>query len=684
MKRNILIASVLLLAVGTTEISAQNFLKKLGNAVKNEVKKELKKEVDKAIDKASQPKTSKSKSAKPNDNKENSFSVLEKRAKISTIPVMFEYGPLSGELNGHKWVDMGLPSGTRWAVTNIDAASAEQPGKFYSWGETTTKSSYSEGNTRTYNKSYDGDVSGDKTLDVATLKWGKGWRMPTEEEYRELLNYTHSTFKELNGRYGREYTNFENDNTLFLPAAGSMEGSKLSNPNGCGSYWSASPCTNNDGTNTGAHGLIYNAPYEYMTTMSRYYGMSVRAVTDYDVKIEIPFDGETDGHKWVDLGLPSGTRWATCNLGTDEVDQSGDHYRWGATKSFFKSDVYAKRDVQKDISSDDDYDAATASWGPCWYIPSAADFVELIENCTWEWTNIGRSKGLKVTSKINGKYIFLPAAGICQHGAKEFKFCDDINDKLCYWTSTNMEGWQNVDDAYYFTAFKEDAYISSKIRYQYGFSIRPVTHPMTQIAAKPTNPQISDSDGIVPAKASGTLDNVPSSGNVGGHEWVDLGLPSGVKWASCNLGALSANEFGDTFEWAEITPIKDKSSKKNAVRGKWMSGIAGSSTYDAATAIWGGAWRMPTKTNFKELIENCTWEVISFGSARGLKATSKINGNYIFLPLDTTEGLARYWASTPSRSEHNNVSDALLINEDILGLRTPDRSEPSFIRPILK
>ena len=676
--RKLLLAFVLFFAVGATDVSAQSFLKKL--------EKTVKKEVTKAIDKAknSQSKSAKDKNSQVKNDIENSFYVLEKRAKVTTIPTFIEYGPTSGELNGHKWVDMGLPSGTRWAVTNVDAASAEQPGKFYSWGETTTKSSYAEGNTKTYNKSYEGDVSGDKTMDVATLKWGKGWRMPTEEEYRELLNYTHSTFKQLNGRYGREYTNSVNDNTLFLPAAGSMEGSKLTNPNGCGSYWSASPFTNNDGNNTGAHCLIYNAPYEYMSIISRYYGMSVRAVTDYDVKIEIPFDGETDGHKWVDLGLPSGTKWATCNLGTDEVDQYGNHYRWGATETVYKSDVYAKSDVQKDISGDDDYDAATASWGPCWYIPSAADFVELIENCTWEWTNIGRSKGLKVTSKFNGKYIFLPAAGQCKYSSSELGFPDDVNKQLNYWTSTNMEGWQNVDYAYCFTAFNEDAYISSKIRYQYGYSIRPVTHPMTQIAAKPTYTPISDSDGIVPTKAGGSIDNVHASGNIDGHEWVDLGLPSGVKWASCNLGASSPDGMGDTFEWAEVTPVKDKSSKKNAVRGKWMSGIAGSTTYDAAAAIWGGQWRMPTKTNFKELVENCTLEIVSFGSAKGCKVTSKINGNYIFLPFEASEGLARYWASTPSRSEHNNVSDALFLNEEIVGLRAPDRCEPSFIRPIIK
>ena len=481
MKRKIFIVLVLFFALGTTDMSAQSLLKKLEGAVKKEIKKEVGKAVDKAVQsKSSQSKTAKSKpsqsqTSESQTSKEDSFYVLEKRAKISTIPAMIEYGPLSGELNGHKWVDMGLPSGTRWAVTNIDAASAEQPGKFYSWGETATKSSYAEGNSKTYNKSYEGDVSGDKIMDVATLKWGKGWRMPTEEEYRELLNYTHSSFKELNGRYGREYSNLVNDNTIFLPAAGSMEGSKLTNPNGCGSYWSSTPYTNTDGTNTGAYALIYNAPYEYMSTLSRYYGMSVRAVADYDVNIELPYDGETDGHKWVDLGLPSGTKWATSNLGTDEVDQSGDHYRWGATESYLKSEAYAKSDVQKDIRSDEDYDAATANWGPCWYIPSAADFVELIDNCTWEWTSVGRIKGVKVTSKINGKYIFLPAAGICKYSSKDYGFCDDINKALCYWTSTNMEGWQNADNAYYFTAFKEDASIKSQIRYQYGYSIRPIT-----------------------------------------------------------------------------------------------------------------------------------------------------------------------------------------------------------------
>ena len=395
------------------------------------------------------------------------YEKISKRASVATIETMVGYGPNSGNLNGHQWVDLGLPSGTRWATCNVDATSPEQSGKHYSWGEVATKSSYLPGTTKTYNVKMN-DISGNKTYDVATLKWGKGWRMPTEREMTELLRYCDDRYVQKGGRYGREFTSVINGKSIFLPATGSKNGSKLSEANGCGLYWASTPSSDN-----GAHMYTFGAALGYVTTGDRAVGMAIRAVCDYDVNTDIPFDGETDGHKWVDLGLPSGIKWATCNVGSDAVDQDGIHFKWGSLEKYGSNSTYAKSDVQNDISGDVRYDAARAQWGGSWCMPSAFDFVELIENCTFEWTSIGRRKGVKVTSKINGKYIFLPASGKCNYNDSD-GLASDINKALAYWTSTPMRGWQNVDDAYYFTATSTDVFIVSKIRYQQGWCIRPV------------------------------------------------------------------------------------------------------------------------------------------------------------------------------------------------------------------
>lgn len=484
MKKVMFIALALFLAAGTADVSAQNLLKKLEKTVKKEVENRVQKEAKKIIGKDKEeavgeqqkqatakpalPKIAKSKSESSGD----VFSVASKRVSASSLATMVEYGPTTGKLNGHEWVDLGLPSGTRWATCNVDAAAPEQPGKHYSWGETATKASYAAENTKTYSKAMN-DIAGNQTYDIATQKWGKGWRMPTEEELRELLKYCNDKYVQKGGRWGREFTSVINNKSIFLPATGSKEGTKLEEANGCGLYWTSTPYTDNK--NSGAHMYTFGAALGEPSIAERYSGFAIRPVTDYDVKTDIPSDGETNGHKWVDLGLPSGLKWATCNVGADAVDQDGGYYRWGAITTYYEGEKYAKDDIQKDITGDASYDAATVHWGSAWFMPTVQDFAELMENCTWEWTNIGRRKGLKVTSKLNGKYIFLPASGEMNYNCDASHLSQDVNKELYYWTSSHMPGWQNASDAYLIIALKENVYFGSKGRKSYGFCIRPVT-----------------------------------------------------------------------------------------------------------------------------------------------------------------------------------------------------------------
>ena len=398
------------------------------------------------------------------------FSIASKQVKVTTIATMVEYGPTTGTLNGHDWVDLGLPSGTRWATCNVDATTPEKPGKHYSWGETVAKSQYVAGNTKTYNKKMD-DIAGNATYDVATQKWGKGWRMPTEMELRELLNYCHDRYVQKGGRWGREFTSIKNKKSIFLPATGSRDGAKLEEANECGLYWTSTPYTDN--FNNGAHMYTFGAALGEPSIGERYTGFAVRPVADYDVNTDIPSDGQTNGHKWVDLGLPSGLKWATCNVGSDAIDQDGGYYRWGATTTYYDGKKYAKDDVQRDITGDAHYDAAAAHWGGGWHMPTVQDFAELMEHCTWQWTNIGRRKGLKVTSKHNGKYIFLPASGAMDYTCDASRLPDDVNKRLNYWTSSDLPG-QNTSEAYYLSALEEMVYFSTKVRWSYGYCIRPV------------------------------------------------------------------------------------------------------------------------------------------------------------------------------------------------------------------
>ncbi len=124
--------------------------------------------------------------------------------------------------------------------------------------------------------------------------------------------------------------------------------------------------------------------------------------------------GSHNGYEWVDLGLS--VKWATKNVGASSPSDYGDYYAWGetSTKSSYTDDTSKTLDKSMgNIGGNSSYDVARYRWGGSWRLPTKAECQELVDKCTWTWTNQGGHNGYKVTSKINGKSIFLPAAGWC-------------------------------------------------------------------------------------------------------------------------------------------------------------------------------------------------------------------------------------------------------------------------------
>ena len=155
-------------------------------------------------------------------------------------------------------VDLGLPSGLRWASCNVGATAAEGYGDYYAWGETAPKTDYSWATYKHANgaenkltkyctdTSYgDNCFTDDKTTlepedDAATVNWGEEWRMPTDAEWTELREQCTWTWTTLNGVYGCQVTSKTNSNSIFLPAAGYRYGTDLNNVGSYGDYWSSS------------------------------------------------------------------------------------------------------------------------------------------------------------------------------------------------------------------------------------------------------------------------------------------------------------------------------------------------------------------------------------------------------------------------------------------------------------
>ena len=157
----------------------------------------------------------------------------------------------------HAFVDLGLPSGTLWATCNLGADSPEDFGDYYSWGETEPKERY-DWKLYKYSKFVEGDYLMTKYCtnadcgyngfvdsltvlepidDAATANWGADWRMPTREEWSELLSSTTNMVTERNGVSGRLLTG-ANGNSLFLPNTGFYLDDEVICPN-LGIYWSS-------------------------------------------------------------------------------------------------------------------------------------------------------------------------------------------------------------------------------------------------------------------------------------------------------------------------------------------------------------------------------------------------------------------------------------------------------------
>ncbi len=200
-----------------------------------------------------------------------------------------------GVHNPDDYVDLGLPSGTLWATCNVGASSPEGYGDYFAWGETSTKTSYNwsdyEWCNGDYNKltkycnnsSYGNDgFTDDKTEldpedDAAYVNWGSAWRMPSQEQFAELINssYTTTEWTTQNGVNGRLITSKSNGNSIFLPAAGWRGNSSLYNAGSNGYYCSRTLYS--DGPN-GAWGLDFDSSYIYTGNDYRCYGQSVRPV----------------------------------------------------------------------------------------------------------------------------------------------------------------------------------------------------------------------------------------------------------------------------------------------------------------------------------------------------------------------------------------------------------------------
>ena len=491
----------------------------------------------------------------------------------------------------------------------------------------------------------------------------------------------------------------------------------------------------------------------------------------------------------VDLGLS--VKWANMNVGAISPEDYGDYFAWGETepkkeysllnykfklgtdyKSLFSKYVtnscYGTVDNKTVLDPEDD--AAHVNWGGSWRMPTDEECDELINNCTWTWTTENGVKGGKLTGP-NGKSIFLPAAG--------YRYDADLvraGSDGYYWSSSLDT--DDPDCAWFVYFYSGNVFRRSYYRW-YGLSVRPVYGefiPVASISLDKTSLELNagdkqqltatvspsnatakdvhwessdesiakvDQDGLVTAVAPGTA-TITAYGSSGvsasctvtvkeGAQAVDLGLPSGLKWASCNVGATRPEEFGDYFAWGETEPYYQDGYAYSASAlwkpGKeygyyWMSyrwcyggydslnkyndsyssgtTVDGLTTLtdddDPARAVMGDGWRTPTRADWEELLNpsKCIWTCTAIKGVPGYTVTSYTTGNYIFLPAagyrleenisntDDDGTIGYYWSSTRSADPWQACSLFFVDEKDGGGifLHDNDRCKGYSVRPV--
>lgn len=343
--------------------------------------------------------------------------------------------------------------------------------------------------------------------------------------------------------------------------------------------------------------------------------------------------GSTDNVEYVDLGLPSGNLWAACNLGASAPEQYGDYYAWGEVEpkqeytrlnhKWYKEGApslgYTKYNNEDGkLTLEDEDDAVIQKLGNGWRTPTLADFRELTNQklTTIKKTTLNGVAGYQITSKKNKKSIFIPCAGFKQDKPQTREISSSEEVAIC------MTNLRRIDDKVFNAwtfAFQDDRIARYGKRRPDGISVRPVKGP-----------------------------GMPVPNNC-----VDLGLASGILWGKYNMGTTDPTKPGDYYAWGETetkkkyaenykfygkSSIKDGVIKYNRRDGKMVLELED----DAANVVLGVGYRIPTKEDWKELLDECTWEAETFTAPIEWDPSQKKfiklwkvtgpNGNSIILP----------------------------------------------------
>lgn len=398
-----------------------------------------------------------------------------------------------------------------WGFAN---SQFEVLGDLFSYGEKEDLFCWSSDGRSNYGRS---TQTASSYFDGLFLDWGTAidnnstWRTLSSDEWKYVLGTSSERLGKyknwvcVNGVYGlviapdeycgtiedtydeEAWATAERDGLVFLPISGYRYGGTQIGLTDYGYYWSSTSTSQYD---QWADVLSINSSDYGVGKTYRRYACCVRLVSDCGDASITPAPTLKNGYEYVDLGLPSGLKWATMNLGASSPKEIGDKYAWGETSS--KDDYTWNNYKYGGYDPDDnDYtlmykycvnsnagnvdgktvleqadDAAYVNWGEGWRMPRDNEWNELITNCTWIWTKINSVNGYLIVGP-NGKRIFIPMTDDLY----------DSNKRGVYWSSSlETGGWDDSARTLHFTNSWYTISTAESYNRCYGYSIRPVTN----------------------------------------------------------------------------------------------------------------------------------------------------------------------------------------------------------------
>ena len=525
----------------------------------------------------------------------------------SGAPKILNLGSVQDWLNNPLPVAVDLGLSVKWARTNLGATVPEEYGDYFAWGETSTKESYTwsdyafgASKNGTFFKyvidaglgAIDHKTVLDPGDDAAHAILGGDWRIPTKEEVEELMTKCQWSWTTRNGVSGYRVTSNVagySGVSIFLPANGMFGGASKSDVGTVGNYWSSSISPE---ASYHAISPYFSQSYIKSGNCYRYFGLGIRPVEGAVVPV-----ASIDMPATLDLIVG---RTATLSATISPGNATYKGLTWSSSDESVATvdatgKVTAVATGQATITA---YSADAATTAAC-----KVTVYQLAQSITLDHTELELYVG---DAPVTLTATILPSEN----------------------TMKNVN-WKSSDSSI--------ATVDSEGK------VTAISAGTTKISALATDGSNVSAACMVTVKINLSLPDAV--------EAVDLGLPSGLKWASMNVGASAPEEYGEYFAWGETEP----KSNYDWSTYKWCNGdyikltkYCMNSSYwdssdpmdnktvldpedDAAHVNWGGSWRMPTDAEWTELRTKCTWTLTTQNGINGRLVTGT-NGKSIFLP----------------------------------------------------